>query len=53
MKARKTTTHDVGNPVPGFGHIQRCGGVKRLKESKPHHYNGISHDNIHVYINKQ
>jgi len=30
----KTTTYDVGNPVPGLGQVQKCGEVKTI--------NGIS-----------
>jgi hypothetical protein len=31
---KKTTTYDVGNLGPGFGQVQKCGGVKPV--------NGIS-----------
>jgi hypothetical protein len=27
---RETMAYDVGNPVPGSGQIQKCGGVKLL-----------------------
>ena len=25
---KKTTTYDVGNPGPGLGQAQKCGGIK-------------------------
>ena len=27
-KKRGITTYDIGNPDPGLGHTQKCGGVK-------------------------
>jgi len=34
LNRQKTTTYGVGNLGPGFGHAQKCGGVKPV--------NGIS-----------
>ena len=30
MNTKKTTTHDVGDPGPGLGQAQQCGGVKSV-----------------------
>ena len=27
---KKTTTYDLGNPCPGLGQAQKCGGLNRL-----------------------
>ena len=27
---KKTMTYDTGNPDPGFGQTQKCGGVKLI-----------------------
>jgi hypothetical protein len=26
---KKTMTYDIGNPGPGLGQVQKCGGVKK------------------------
>ena len=30
LNIKTTTTDDVGNPGPGFGQEQKCGGVKPI-----------------------
>ena len=32
LNKKKTTTHDFGNPGPGLGQAQKCGGVKPVNE---------------------
>ena len=32
LNTEKTTTYDVGNPDPGLGQAQKCGGVKLANE---------------------
>ena len=32
LNTKKTTTHDVGDPGPGLGQTQNCGGVKVVNE---------------------
>jgi hypothetical protein len=41
-----TTTNAVGNPVPGLGQAQKCGGVKQINECSPI---WISNGNINIY----
>jgi hypothetical protein len=32
---KKTMTYDIGNPGPGLGQAQRCGGLSRLLGYQP------------------
>ena len=31
---KKTTTYSIGNPGPGLGQAQKCGGVKQIMSAK-------------------
>ena len=41
-RAPVTTTYDVGNPGPGFGHEQKWAGKNLLMESKPSPLNNLN-----------
>ena len=46
----KYKTYDIGNPDPGLGQTQTCGGVKPVKVSEPSpHYYWIYNGNIYIY----
>ena len=32
---RRAMSYDVGNPAPGLGQAQKCGGLNRLMVSQP------------------
>ena len=51
LNTKKTTIYDVGNPSPGLGQAQKCGGFKPVNGKPPLLDNWI-HD-VNTCINKQ